>query len=506
MTSITRTVAAVATAALLTLLLFYATAATPKATAAQQPSLADEPADIAFVDVTLVPMDSMRVIPGQTVVVRNGYIALIGPTDLVAIPENAKVIQGNARYLMPGLADMHLYYASVPRGAAERNERMLTLLLAHGVTMTREMAGGQSILELKEQINTGRVAGPRIIVGAPVLQGPPPDDDGSPGPVRTRHDGINAVIAQHGAGYQFVGVANNVSEETYLGVLEAAEDVGLKISGRVPTAIGVLAALRYGQSTIEFFDNVAETIEADDSPVKNAESPLDRLRAVEHTDPRKLAELLNLAERSDTVWVPTLALNTYRWSVIDPATETQLLQRPAVRSMDQVIPPMWSQWASAVRNFAEGFEADPPDIKSFVARLLRLMHARNITIMLGTASPHMFCIPGATLHEEMQLIANHTGLNPYEILRLATVNAARWIGDDRWNGTIDIGRRADLVLVEENPLVDIRNASKVAGVLVGGLWAGPGVERARWYDKAALQAKLDRFAAENAPTTPVMLH
>ena len=477
---------------------------TTKSTTQPTP-LADEPSDIAFVDVTLVPMDSMRVIPGQTLVVRDGLIALIGPTDLVNIPENARIIQGNGRYLMPGLADMHLYFASVPRGAAERNERMLILLLAHGITMTREMSGGQSLLELRDQISTGRVAGPRIIVGAPVLQGPPPNDDGSPGPVRTRHDGINAVIAQHGAGYQFVGVSNNVSEETYLGVLEAAEDVGLKVAGRVPSAIGVLGALRYGQSTIDFFDNVAETIESEDSPVRGSTLALQRQRAIEHVDQRKLNELLDLAAKSKTVWVPTFALNTYRWNVADPETERALLNRPAVRSMDPVIPPSWSQWSNALRDAIVNQNASPKDAKDFVARLIRLMHARGITLMLGTGSPHMFCVPGATLHEEMQLIADHADLNPYEVLRLATVNPARWIGDDRWNGTIDIGRRADLVLVEENPLVNIRNASKIAGVLVGGLWAAPGVERARWYDAQELQEKLQAFANEPTPTPPGLL-
>ncbi|MCH8146929.1 MAG: hypothetical protein IH987_02915 [Planctomycetes bacterium] len=218
---------------------------------------------VAFVNVSVVPMDSERIIANQTVLIQNGRILAIGPADAMPIPEAAVRIDGTGKYLMPGLADMHAHLAH----DEEANPDALVVFLAAGVTTVRNMWGQPVHLEWRRRIHDGDMLGPNIYSVGPITDGDPPFWKGS-SVVRTPEEAANEVADQKRAGYDGMKVFTNLSPDVYKAILDAARAHDFPVYGHVPTRIGLERALTSGQKSFEHLIDFTYALLPDDSAVR----------------------------------------------------------------------------------------------------------------------------------------------------------------------------------------------------------------------------------------------
>jgi imidazolonepropionase-like amidohydrolase len=421
----------------------------------------------AFVGVNVAPMDKERILEAQTVIVRDGHIAAIGPSGEVEVPEGARRIEGQGAYLMPGLHDMHAH--------VDRDSDLL-LFLANGVTTVRNMAGGPAHLERRERIERGELLGPTMHTAGPIIDGPvelwpgnkapplPPDDYEV---VETRLEAEEVVRAQSDAGYDFIKVYDNLPAEAYEGVVAAAAELGLPVAGHVPFGVGLDNVLKSGAASIEHLRGYIYELIAKDASHSLGWDKRSRFLAWNHLDPDRIGQVLQ-ATAAAGVWnVPTLT----RYQKNMMPTEAHLTRYTSPEA--SYLPPsvvrrlIKSRSGAAGRYAAFSEEDFAAGAGVFEAKksLVRALHDAGAKILVG--SDDWFA--GFATHQELQnLVA--AGLTPYEALAAGTREAATFLGTDHESGTVEIGKRADLVLVRGNPLNDVENAKDLLGVMVRGQW------------------------------------
>ncbi|HZH91627.1 MAG TPA: amidohydrolase family protein [Pyrinomonadaceae bacterium] len=448
----------------------------PQDTSNKRPVPGD--AVFAFVDVNVVPMDSERLIRSQTVIVREGRIATMGPAKSVRLPKGAVRIDGRGRYLMPGLADMHVHLEYFDR------DTQLLLFLANGVTTVRNMDGRPNILSWQKRIADGTLIGPTIFTAGAILEGKPPlrDDNRV---VETPAQAEAAVEEQKRAGYDFVKVYHTLSRETYEAIVAAARKHGLTVAGHVPRSVGLRGALAARQKSIEHLDGYVDEIEADDSPLRNQRSWLKRFFAVK-VDEDKIRSIVAATQLAEVWSVPTLVERQN--SALSSQTAQALVGRPEMRYLPPSTTEIWSQGNERVtrRMSPEDFERLTEGERAR-KRLVKLLQEGGARLLVGTDTPNQFVIPGFSVHQELQNFAD-AGLTPYQALKAATRDAAEFMGALSVTGTISAGKRADLILLEGNPLESITNTKRRVGVMARG----------RWYTAGDLQKQLDALAASYA--------
>jgi imidazolonepropionase-like amidohydrolase len=421
-----------------------------------------------FRNVSVVPMDSERVLEAQTVVVRGERIESIGPAASAEIPPGARLIDGTGRYLVPGLAEMH---AHVPGGGDSRYvEEVLFLYVANGVTTARGMLGEPSHLELREQIARHEVLGPRLYTAGPSLND---QRVGSPA------DAERMVREQAEAGYDFVKVHPGPTRAEYDAAVETAVATGITLAGHVPAEVGVRRALEAKQATIDHLDGYLEALVPE---AQRAAGGFFGLNLADAADRSLIPELVAATLAAGAWNVPTQTLID---NVPAPApTVDELLARPELAYVSR---DTRTQWANVKRNVtsAPGYEANRARALVSVRReLIKALHDAGAGLLLGSDAPQIFNVPGFSLHRELVAIVA-AGLTPYEALRTGTANPAVFFDETDEFGTIREGLAADLILVAANPLEDVAALARPDGVMVRG----------RWLDRAALDAGLAEIAA-----------
>jgi imidazolonepropionase-like amidohydrolase len=408
----------------------------------------------AFVDVTVLPMDTERRLDHQTVVVTGGRISALGAAATVRVPDGATRIDGRGKFLMPGFAEMHAHLPNPATAPAEVVERVLFLYIANGVTTARGMLGNPLHLALRDSIARGQLLGPRLFVAGPALGG---------GTVPTPADGARMAREQRAAGYDHIKIQEGLSAEAYDSIVAAARAAGIRFAGHVPDAVGVARVLAAGQATVDHFDNYAATLDADGA-----------------VSDEEVAALIAATKAAGAAVVPTMAL----WETFRSTTPVDSLrQRPELR----YVPPQWvDNWATAVGNMRRS-ATDPAAGQRELEirrRVLRAAAEGGVLILFGTDSPQLFSVPGFSIHREARAMAA-TGLTPFQILAAGTRNVADFYGARDDFGTVAPGRRADLILLDADPLVDVANLERRAGVMVAG----------RWLPEAEIRARLAEIAA-----------
>lgn len=433
---------------------------------------------LAFVNVNVVPMDSERVVQNQTVIVRDGRIAAIGAAKRVRVPQGAVKIDGRGQYLMPGLADMHVHLEYFDR------EAQLLLFLANGVTTVRNMDGRANILEWRKRIAAGNLLGPTIFTAGAILEGKPPFRNDNR-VVETPAEAVAEVVKQKQEGYDFIKVYHTLDRETYEAIVGTAKKHGLSVAGHVPRSVGLQGALAANQKSIEHFDGFIDEIEADDSPLKNQRSWLKRYFAVK-VDDAKIRSIVG-ATRLAKVWnVPTLVEK--RLSALSADELQTRLRQPELK----YLPPETAEfWSASNKRITGRMSADDfarlTEGEKTRNRLVKLLHDGGARLLVGTDTPNAFVVPGFSVVEELQNFVE-SGLTPYQAIKAATKDAAEFLGASNEFGIISVGMRADLILVEGNPLESVANLKRRAGVMVRG----------RWLTTSDLQKQLDALAVSYA--------
>ncbi len=428
---------------------------------------------LALAHVTVIDMTGAPAKPDMTVVVSGSRIVAVGKTGRVRLPEGAQVIDAAGKFLIPGLWDMHVHLTET--------ERTLPMLVANGVTGVRDMGGNQeSLFRWRAEIAAGALPGPRIVACGPILDGPEPASD----PAYTVIVGDAAAgrlavdtLAQQGA--DCVKVYDRLPREAYFAIVEEARKKELPAVGHVPLSVTTLEASEAGQRSIEHLGTILEGSSSIEPELRKlAEAPLPsgdfsefprRIaargeRMLDTYDEQKARHLFARLARNRTWQVPTLVVKRALAYVDD-----------IVRDGDarlKYIPKQEQEWWSPQKSFLLRYRT--PEYIVYSKRLFRkslelvgAMQRAGVPFMTGTDLVSGYIYPGFSLHDELALFVE-AGFTPMEALQAATRNPARFLGEQDSRGTVERGKLADLVLLDANPLEDIRNTQRIDAVVLNG--------------------------------------
>ncbi|MES2521866.1 MAG: amidohydrolase family protein [Gemmatimonadota bacterium] len=405
---------------------------------------------VAFTHVTVVDVERGQLLADQTVLVQSDRIAAVGLDRDVTVPAGADVVDGTGRFLVPGFADMHVHLYTVGD---------LFTYVANGITTVRNMAGDSTHLAMRAGVSSGRIIGPRIITAGPVVEAAPlshPDNVLLDSPAAVRRE----LLRQQRAGYDFVKVYNELARPVYDSVVRVARELGLPVAGHVPASVGIDGALAARQGSIEHFRGYIQALMPSSAPALSA-SFRERSVAWNRIDDARMAPLVARTVAAGVWNVPTFAFTVHELS--PDAAHKRLLARPEVQMLSLQGLPKDRATTGYLREFTDADYAGTQRGLAAQFRLLRALDGAGAGLLVGTDS----WLAGYAFADELELLVR-AGLSPARVLRMATVDAARYLGEERESGTVAGGRRADLVLLDANPLADIGNVRRVQAVMLRG--------------------------------------
>lgn len=385
----------------------------PEPAASAPPDEVSPDRPVAFTEVNVVPMTGLRVLSRQTVIVKDGRIHRMGPSGAVEIPGDAVNIDGRGRFLMPGLADMHVHLdrADLPR------------YVAHGITTVRNMWGFPGVRAMQADVLAGNLRGPTIYSTSPGLDATPPIWPYTQ-VVNGPDEADEVVRLQKENGWKTLKLYQQLSRESYDAIVASAGRQGLDYVGHTPTAVGLRRVLEAGQRSVEHLGGYERILNGRDIRGASGWALADTAGA---------PDLARLTRRAGTWNCPTLAIQLMLAPTLSPGTRS-----------------------SAAENRR---------------RMLKALHDAGAGLLVGTDSGIGRTRPGESIHTELaQFVA--AGLTPYEALLGATRNAAEFLGEGGEFGVVAPGARADLILLDDNPLNGLQALESPLGVMVRGHWQG----------------------------------
>ena len=407
----------------------------------------------AVINVNVIPMTVETVIREQTVIVSDGLITAIGPVAALPVPEGARVVDGTDRYLVPGLAEMH---AHVPPADSDDLERYFRLFVANGVTTVRSMLGHDSHLGLREELRSGKVLGPHLVASGPSLNGRSVDSVA---------DAQAMVRAQHAAGYDFLKIHPGLKAAEFEAVASTAKELGMPFAGHVTVAVGIERAMTSGMATIDHLDGYLAGMLPANVDRSGGYGGWFGVLLADQADEEMIAVLARKTAAAGTWNVPT---NVLVEQLINEVPVAELTNRDDMRYMPRATVRRWAEskrQALAERGFTPAVAARAIELRR---RLILALHDEGAGLLLGSDAPQVFNVPGFSLHFELENMVV-AGLSPFEALRMGTANVLEFMPDIN-SGTIEVGRSADMILLDADPLEDIENTRRIHGVMLRGRW------------------------------------
>ena len=416
-----------------------------------------EPTPLAFTRVTLIDGRSAEPVPEMTVVVIGGRIAEVGRTGIVTVPKDARVFDATGKFLIPGLWDMHVHLSWTTPTA-------LPVLLANGVTGVRDMGGHLGeIDEWQTKIRGGLLMGPRIVRAGPTLNGQKfnPLQMVAGNPDETR--GVIRALKQ--VGVDHIKVHRRMLRDSYFAAVEEAKKQQLPLVGHIPMTVRPEEASDAGQATIEHTETL---FEGTFTAALNGRRLADAIRQFRAEAAEKLFARF---VKNGTVVTPTLI--AYRSAIDghDPTLPPDPRQRYVARSQKRAAQQRETQVSPEVL-------AELKETFAELREVVRLMNRSGVILITGS-DVAVTRVPGFTLHDELVLFVD-SGLTPWEALKAATLMPAKVVNRAGDLGSIEAGKIADLILLDANPLADIRNTQRIRAVIADG----------KLFDRAALDALL----------------
>ncbi|WP_213994728.1 amidohydrolase family protein [Arsukibacterium sp.] len=413
------------------------------------PALAATPQITVFDQVDVLPMHATAVSPeqriqrNQRVVVKGDRIVAVGPATDIAMPQGARRIDGKGRFLLPGLAEMHGHvpplvdFSGMPKRYLDD---VLSLYLAGGVTTVRGMLGHDQQLRLKDDIASGKRLGPTLYLAGPSFNQH----------TVTSAEQARERVQQHKAeGWDLLKIHPGLSLEHYQAIAGEAKKQNIDFAGHVPEAVGIEQAIVLGSRTIDHLDGYMAALGGFEKALTTED----------------MAPLVALTKQHNVAVVPTEAL----WqTIIGAADITRLQTYDELKYMPAQVIAGWQRYLQ--QGAGPYYTGDTAQLHAENRRLLlQELHRAGVTVLLGTDAPQLFSVPGLSLRREIpKMVA--AGMSPYDILRSGTVLVGQYFADKDQFGQVRAGQRADLLLVDGNPLKDLSVLNQPAGVMVRGQW------------------------------------
>ena len=412
--------------------------------------------------INVIDVEKGSIIKDQIVFVQGNIIKSISSQPIAN--HTALVYDCSDKYVMPGLWDMHIHDAG--DDSSNRFE-YIPLFLANGVTGIRDMWGSEEMLKLKNDINEGRFIGPRMIIGSPIIDGEKPFFAHSLA-ASTEAQGRHYVDSLATAGYDFIKIYSLIREPVYLAIADECKTRGIALEGHLPIEIGFEEALNAGQRSFEHNFNINRYLTGKEAALlKWSHHYLDTVHSTKtpefmvHNEPLGISEndfylpsaVLSKMIKNRVAIVPTLTLAQGR-------SENSGLMAQRTKGLEYLTPGFVNYWMHQSPAFPMEFE------QNFGVAAKFLMD-KNVLILAGTDVNNPFCVPGFGLQQEL-INLHHAGLTNLQVLQTATINPARFLYRENDLGTVTAGKLADLLILDDNPLLDISNTQKIYAVIVNG--------------------------------------
>lgn len=458
---------------------------------------------LAFTRVSVVDVEKGRVLPEMTVIISRGRINTIGKTAKIKPPKNAQIVEASGKFLIPGLWDMHVH-------VDDAGEWMFPLFLTNGITGVRDMGSSSKQIPIWKEMQKRGAIMPQIFAAGPIISGKIGDNDPRMVLIGTRAEAIKAVDELAAQGVDFIKVHDWVSREAYLGLIEEAKKKNLPLVGHQPVSMTATEISNLGQKSVEHFGNswggLMIDCSKDEVALRKEEQALIPLaesgvnpgklfekqgkdwqkRLVDSYDSKKAERLARLFKRNGTWFDPTIYGFAYVWTFIKDA---DVARDPRLKYMPLEAQKI-AQEAAAAQNSKEtkpNAERQEIQIRFYQNQLnlVRAMNRAGVGILAGTDTlPFPPIFPGFSLHDELEKLVE-AGLSPTGALQAATINPAKFFDKSKEQGSITVGKRADLVLLDANPLADIKNTTRIRAVVLNG----------KFFDRALLDEMLARVEA-----------
>jgi hypothetical protein len=461
------------------------------------PALAPSNAQTAITNVTVIDMTGQPPRSGMTVVIGGGRILKLGTTSSTRFPDGTTVVDGTGKFLIPSFWDMHVHLVD--------SDKMLPLFVANGVLGVRDLGGRDLDKTLRWRADTaaGTLVGPRIVTAGKVLDGVPQADPSFSIPVKSPEEGRQAVRDLKAKGVDCIKVYDVLSRDAYFGIADEAKKVRLPFVGHVPIAITTAEASDAGQKSIEHLGKILEDSSSSPGTIRAAQAESIKqddyaafttrmgrtYDAIIATYSSQRAEALFARFRKNGTWqVPTLSVKHGR-TFID---ELDAQGDPRAKYVEESQRNYWkpkvgffSRYRTPSYIFAQ---------KAYFQKELDLvgaMQRAGVKILAGTDTPNAYVIAGFSLHDELALLVS-AGLTPMEALQSATLRPAEFFGELKSSGTIAKGKSANLILLDANPLDDIKNTTRIRAVVQNG----------RYLSRKELDGMLAGVEARNSAVAP----
>lgn len=438
----------------------------------------------AFVGVNVIPMDRQRVLANQTVLVSDGVITAIGDAKRVKIPKDAVRIDAAGKYLIPGLVDMHTHLLSdsdeYPDSIAPDE---LRVMVANGVTTVRFMIGTPELLALRKRSLMGEIVAPTIFVASPHLTG---REQGNNFVVRTTDEARDAVRRSKAAGYDFIKVTTFIPSLVYEAAVDEAKKAGIRVVGHADREYVTAPRAWKAKQQIEHLDGYMEQVLRDDAPMKGSVSDIymgnpKNWESIDFVDEAKIAIVAKKSVEANPFTNPTQHFfkNTFAF----PRSEESIRAQPDFRFYPKKVQDQWLGWykrAAVINQVSSERKMKWIDVRN---KLIKAIYDAGGKLMAGSDTPEFLWLYGFAMHHEIKALRD-AGISNYAALAAATRNPQEFLGTLDRVGTIETGKRADLLLLNSNPLDNIDATRDQAGVMLKGKWYPQG-DLAKWLDEIA---------------------
>lgn len=404
-------------------------------------------------DVQVLTMESDQIERNQTIIIEDGVVQWIGPDNEADYASTSMIIDGDY-YVMPGLAEMHAHIPSSGQGR-EAMENTLALYLTQGLTTIRGMLGDPAHLELREEAENTNFLSPRIFTSGPSFNGNSATD-----PETSRQ----MVRDQAEAGYDLLKLHPGITLENFNALSDEANKQGIEFSGHISEEIGLEHSLKAGQKTIEHFDKFMEFLTGD-AEKESASVIYFGYEETPRVDLSLIDEAASITSESGAWVVPT---NTLLENVLNPdLTVGEMQDWPGMEYLPDDLVNGWSNFVRSTRNSPDYNEEQAREYLNIRKQLTLAVHEQGSRLLLGADAPQIFNPPGFSTHRELELMVE-SGLTPFEALQTGTINVGRYLGEEDSVGKVAEGYRADLILLDSNPLNSIPFQDHIQGVIYRG--------------------------------------
>lgn len=404
-------------------------------------------------NVRVLTMETDQILQNQTIIIENGWIDWIGPDSEADYQEDATIVEGDF-YVMPGLAEMHAHIPAPDQGE-KAMVNTLALYLSQGMTTIRGMLGDPAHLELRTRARESDFLSPRILTSGPSFNG-----NSATNPEISQQ----MVRDQAEAGYDLLKFHPGITLENFYAISEEANRLDIEFSGHISEGIGLRRSLKAGQETIDHLDKYMEFLTGD-AEKESGSVIYFGYEETPRVDTSLIDDAAQLTQDAEAWVVPT---NTLLENVFNPELSVEEMQQwPGIEFMADDLVNGWSDFVRQIRNGDDYNEEQVRRYLDIRKQLTLALHEHGNRILLGADAPQIFNPPGFAVHRELELLVE-SGLTPFQALQTGTVNVGRYLHEEDSVGKIARGYRADLILLDTNPLESIPFQDHIQGVIYRG--------------------------------------